>query len=133
MYVIQPYTYTMKVKKWSFVNFSGLESPTHALEPTTEIIWLPHSNQILIEGVFSTGDENHQVSLRNIVQKSDEEIEVRVGVNKIDAEFVADIGRYVPYEVRVELSRSFPKRVRVIHENSNREEIVRKEVENPTQ
>lgn len=123
----------MRIRTWEFRNFAGVRTPPERWphEPSVTVHWIPPSNRVRIEGVFGTGDETHQVALQNVVVSGESAIEVVVGVNRLDAEFVIDVSRYVPYEVTLELFESLPDEVTVVHENERGDEMVRQVETNP--
>lgn len=122
----------MHVRSWSFTNLSGLTTPPSILsgETSTDVRWLEPSNEIVVEGVFPTGDETHQVVLENMIIE-DGEITIIICINKVDSEIVSDVGRNVPYQVTLELMSGFPERLTIIHKNERSEEVHSKTVANP--
>ena len=119
----------MWVKKWNFTNFKGVKS--QSTNSKIEIFWLRSSNRILVEGVFATGDENHQVTIQNIIEEKSRII-ASIGVNRVKGDFIVDISRYVPYELELEVSSSLPdadlpEKITVIHEDTKGNEKNKKE------
>ncbi len=58
----------MELRTWQFTNFAGLQTPPSILAQSVsvDVQWLSNSNQVLIDGVFPTGDESYQIVPKKI-------------------------------------------------------------------